>query len=61
MSREASDEAITAGLVASAAGSYGAEQVEVRTLDGVVVTMTLAPQNPGWRVERSRWCAPDET
>jgi hypothetical protein len=60
MSREASDEAISAGLVATAAGSYGAERVEVTTSDGVVVTMTLAPQNPGWRVERSTWCAPGD-
>ena len=59
LGRDASDEAITAGVVASATGSNGAERVEIRTSDEVVVTMSLAPQNPGWRVERSTWCAPN--
>ncbi|MGH2678888.1 MAG: hypothetical protein ACRDG8_00140 [Actinomycetota bacterium] len=58
--RRAADEEIAAGVVASAAGSDGSEKVEIRTSDSVVVTMTLAPQNPGWRVERSTWCAPDD-
>jgi hypothetical protein len=56
----AADDEIKAGVVASAAGSDGSEQVGVRTSDGVVITMTLVPQMPGWRVEGASWCAPDE-
>lgn len=58
--RQTTDEEITAGVVASVSASDGSEQVEVRTSDDVVVSMTLAPQNPGWSVERSTWCASDE-
>ena len=50
-------DAISAGIVASSPTSDGAENVDVATSSGVV-TMTLVPQMPGWRVERSTWCAP---
>jgi hypothetical protein len=60
MGREASDEAISAAVVGSSPGSNGGEMVEVETADGVIVTMTLVAQNPGWRVERSTWCAPGD-
>jgi hypothetical protein len=54
-------EEIKAGVIASASGSDGSEQVEVRASDGVVITMTLVPQMPGWRVEGATWCAPNES
>jgi hypothetical protein len=55
---EASDEAITAAVVAAGpGGEAGTELVEVRTEEGSVVSMTLAPLDPGWAVETSSWCA----
>ncbi len=57
---EATDDAIAAGVIASSAGSSpGTEEIEVQTLEGDPITMTLAPLDPGWAVEASRWCAPD--
>jgi hypothetical protein len=58
LDREASDAAITAGVVSTVAGADGVETVEIRTTDDVVVTMFLSPQDPGWLVQRSTWCAP---
>ena len=56
---ESSDEAISAGVVASSPGaSPGTEKVEILTSEGFPVTMTLAPLDPGWMVERAGWCAP---
>jgi len=60
LSWQASNEAISAGVVGSEPGSNGGEEVEIETDDGVIVTMTLVAQNPGWRVERSTWCAPGD-
>ncbi|HWL90255.1 MAG TPA: hypothetical protein VNP90_02715 [Actinomycetota bacterium] len=55
----ASDEAIAAGVVASAPGeSAGTEELVVENDQGVEVTMLLAPLDPGWAVERSTWCEP---
>jgi hypothetical protein len=55
---EASDEAIGAAVAAAEPGEGGAEIVEVTTADGVVVTMTMVPLDPGWGIERSAWCEP---
>ena len=55
---EASDEAIAQAVAAATAGEGGAETIEVTTTDGVVVTMTLVPLDPGWGIERSTWCDP---
>jgi hypothetical protein len=55
---EASDEAIGAAVAAAEPGEGGAETVEVTLEDGVVVTMTLVPLDPGWGIERSTWCEP---
>jgi hypothetical protein len=60
MGRHASDEAISAAVVNGTPGSNGGEGVEVETDDGVIVTMSLVAQNPGWLVERSTWCAPGD-
>ena len=57
LEKKAPADAISAGIVASSPASDGAENVDVATSSGVV-TMTLVPQMPGWRVERSTWCAP---
>lgn len=55
----ASDEAIAAGVVASAPGeSTGTEELVVKNEQGVEMTMLLAPLDPGWAVERSSWCEP---
>jgi hypothetical protein len=55
---EASDEAISAGVIASAPGAAaGTERLVVEAAGGVEVTMILAPQDPGWAVERAEWCA----
>ena len=54
-----SDEAIAAGVVASAPGeSTGTEELVVENEQGVEVTMLLTPLDPGWAVERSSWCEP---
>jgi hypothetical protein len=44
----------------SPGGNVGTELVKVETEDGTEVTMTLAPFDPGWAVESSSWCAPDD-
>ncbi len=55
----ASDEAIAAGVVASAPGeSAGSEELVVENDQGVEVTMLLEPLDPGWAVQRSTWCEP---
>jgi len=54
---DASDDAVTAGIVASVLAAEGVEQVVIESADGAI-TMLLAPQMPGWRVERSTRCAP---
>jgi hypothetical protein len=57
---EATDDAIAAGVIASSpGGSPGTEEVEIQTSEGSPFTMTLAPLDPGWTVERSSWCAPN--
>jgi hypothetical protein len=57
---EASEDAISAALIVSSPGSSpGSEELVVETSDGVEVTMTLAPLDPGWAVEGAQWCAPD--
>jgi hypothetical protein len=57
---EASDEAITAGVVAAGPGeNAGTEVVTIEMRDGTSATMTLAPLDPNWAVESSTWCAPD--
>jgi hypothetical protein len=56
---EASDEAITAGVVGAGPGEIaGTEVVTIEMENGASATMTLAPLDPGWGVERSTWCAP---
>lgn len=60
LGEEASDDAIAAGIVRSSQDASGGENVEVQTSSGLV-TITLLPQMPGWKVARSTWCAPDET
>ena len=57
LEKKAPADAISAGIVASSPAPDGGENVDVATSSGVV-TMTLVPQMPGWRVERSTWCAP---
>lgn len=55
---EASDDAVTAGVIAAGPGEdAGTEVVAVETDDGSTATFTLAPLDPGWAVERSEWCA----
>lgn len=55
----ASDDAISAGVVAAGpGGNVGTEEVQMPVDDGTVVTMTLTPLDPGWAVESSSWCAP---
>ena len=55
----ASDEAIAAGVVASAPGeSPGTEELVVENDQGVEITMVLTPLDPGWAVQRSTWCDP---
>ncbi len=55
----ATDEAIAAGVVASAPGeSAGTEELVVENDQGVEITMVLAPLDPGWAVEASSWCEP---
>jgi hypothetical protein len=59
---DATDDAIAAGVVAAGpGGSVGTELVKVETENGIEVTMTLAPLDPGWAVEGSSWCVPDAT
>ena len=59
---DATDDAIAAGVVAAGpGGSVGTELVKVETENGIEVTMTLAPLDPGWAVEGSSWCVPDGT
>ena len=56
---EASDDAITAGVIAAEpGGDAGSEEIRIETEDGTVATMTLQPLEPGWGVERSSWCEP---
>lgn len=55
---KASKNAIAAAVIASSQGAAGTEEIVVPTSGGVDVTMTLAPLDPGWGVERSEWCAP---
>ena len=58
---EATDDAVAAGVVAAGpGGNVGTELVKIETDDGTEVTMTLAPLDPGWAVEGSSWCAPDD-
>ena len=59
---DATDDAIAAGVVAAGpGGSVGTELVKVETENGIEVTMTLVPLDPGWAVEGSSWCVPDGT
>ena len=59
---DATEDAIATGVVeAGAGGSVGSELVKVETQNGIEVTMTLAPLDPGWAVEGSSWCVPDAT
>lgn len=61
--KEASDEAVSAALIASTSGEdAGSERIVVETSEGKV-TMVLVPQHPGWDVADTSWCAPmaDET
>ena len=56
---DASDDAIAAAVIAAGpGGDIGTEKADVETSEGVVVTMTLEPLDPGWTVGRSSWCAP---
>ena len=58
---DASDGAVAAGVVAAApGGDAGTELVKIETDGGAEVSMTLAPLDPGWAVEGSSWCAPDD-
>lgn len=58
---DASDDAVAAGVVAAdPGGDAGTELVKVETDGGAEVSMTLAPLDPGWAVEGSSWCAPDD-
>ena len=58
---DASDDAIAAGVVAAdPGGDGGTELVKIETDGGAEVSMTLAPLDPGWAVEGSSWCAPDD-
>jgi hypothetical protein len=53
----ASDEAIASGVVASAPGELpGTEELVVENDQGVEITMSLTPLDPGWAVQRSTWC-----
>jgi hypothetical protein len=59
---DVTDDAIAAGVVAAGpGGSVGTELVKVEMENGIEVTMTLAPLDPGWAVEGSSWCVPDAT
>jgi len=55
----ASADAVAAAIIASVPASEGVEQIELDTSAGVI-TMMLAPQMPGWKVERSTMCTPSE-
>jgi hypothetical protein len=58
---DATDDAIAAGVVAAdPGGDAGTEVVKIETDGGAEVSMTLAPLDPGWAVEGSSWCAPDD-
>jgi hypothetical protein len=58
---DASDDAIAAAVgAAGSAGNVGDGTVVVETSEGVRVSMTLTPLNPGWAVEASSWCAPND-
>lgn len=58
---DASNDAIAAGVVAAGpGGNVGTELVKVEAEGGIEVTLTLAPLDPGWAVEGSSWCAPDD-
>jgi hypothetical protein len=57
---DASDGAIAAAVIAAGpGGNVGTEKAEVETSQGVLVTMTLKPLDPGWTVGGSSWCAPN--
>jgi hypothetical protein len=59
LAMDASDDAIAAAVIAAGpGGNVGTEATEVETSEGVLVTMTLEPMDPGWAVGRSSWCAP---
>ena len=59
LAMDATDEAIAAAVIAAGpGGNVGTEKTEVETSQGVVVTMTLEPMDPGWAVGGSSWCAP---
>jgi hypothetical protein len=53
------DDVIAAAIVRSSPAANSAEIVTIDTATGPV-TMTLAPQMPGWRVETVSWCEPAE-
>jgi hypothetical protein len=56
---DASDDAIAAAVIAAGpGGDVGTEETEVETSQGVIVSMSLEPMDPGWTVGRSSWCAP---
>lgn len=56
---DASDDAISAALIASTPGDdAGTERIVVETSNGVDVTMVLDPKSPGWDVQGTEWCAP---
>jgi len=44
-------------MTAGPGANVGTEEVEVETSEGVRITMTLKPLDPGWTVEGSTWCA----
>jgi hypothetical protein len=56
---EASDEAISAGVVAAEpADDPGVERVAFETSDGIEVVVLLEPLDPGWGVSAASWCEP---
>ena len=56
---DVTDDVIAAAIVHSSPAPNSAEVVTIDTATGPV-TMTLAPQMPGWRVEAVSWCEPAE-
>ena len=55
-----SDQAISTGVIGSAPGADpGTERVQIPLSEGLPVTMTLTPLDPGWAVTASSRCAPE--
>jgi hypothetical protein len=56
---EATDDAISAGVIAAEPGAEaGKEVVAIEQSSGAETTLILEPLDPGWAVASATWCEP---